>query len=310
MRTKEDNFISAVICLPHMDNGTRRFLDVVNGILADNFRNYELICVNDAVDGAVVETVRRFKADNPSVTVSLVNMGSRQGLEAAMNAGSDLAIGDYVFEFDTCYVDYRAELIMDVYRKSQEGFDIVSAVPPERESRVTSKLFYKVFNHFSASPYTLQSERFRIVSRRAVNRISAYSKTIPYRKAVYASVGLNITTVPYAQSPEKSGTRFEEGDRGGTAVNALVVFTDIAYKISLAFTMLMAVFMFAALLYTVVVYIGRNKPVEGWAPIMGLMSLGFFAMFAILSVIIKYADIILRLVFVRQKYLVASVDKL
>lgn len=310
MITKEGNFVSAVICLPHRDDGTRRFLDVVNGVLADNFKNYELICVNDAVDGAVVETVRSFKADNPAVTVSLVNMGSRQGLEAAMNAGIDLAIGDYVFEFDSCYLDYDGSLIMDVYRKSQEGFDIVSAVPPGRESRVTSKLFYKVFNHFSAFPYALQSERFRVVSRRAVNRVSAYSRTIPYRKAVYASVGLNITSVRYEQSPERSGTRFEEGDRGGTAVNTLVVFTDIAYKISLAFTMLMALFMFAALLYTMVVYIGRNKPVEGWAPLMGLMSMGFFAVFTVLSVVIKYADIILRLVFVRQKYLVASIDKM
>ena len=224
-----------------------------------------------------------------------------------MNAGIDLAIGDYVFEFDSCYMDYGEELIMDVYRKSQEGFDIVSAVPPVRESRVTSRLFYGVFNRFSSSPYTLQSERFRIVSRRAVNRISAYSLTIPYRKAVYASVGLKMASIRYEPKEEQSGTLcFEETDRGGTAVNALVVFTDIAYKISLAFTMLMAAFMIAAGLYTVIIYIGKNKPVEGWAPIMGLI----FAVFAVLSVIIKYADIILRLVFVRQKYLVSSVDKL
>lgn len=310
MINKEGNFVSAVICLPQEDDGTRHFLDMVAQVLDENFKNYELICVNDAVDNAVIKTVHTFKADNPHVTVSLVNMGHRQGLEASMNAGIDLAIGDYVYEFDSCYVDYEAGLIMKLYWKSQEGYDIVSAVPPRQKSRATSRIFYSVFNRFSASPYALQSERFRIVSRRAVNRISAYSRTIPYRKAVYASVGLNLASVRYDPSTKKSGTRFEETGRGGTAVNALVVFTDIAYKISLVFTMLMAAFMIAAGLYTVIIYIGKNKPVEGWAPIMGLMSLGFFAMFAVLSVIIKYADIILRLVFVRQKYLVSSIDKL
>lgn len=310
MNTKEENFISAVIRLPYRLSNTREFLTAVNGVLSENFKKYELICVNDAVDEEVVRQVKAFGKEHPDVTVSLVNMGHRQGLEASMNAGIDLSIGDFVFEFDTCYMDYDTELIMEVYRKSQEGFDIVTAVPPTGRSRITSRLFYGVFNRFSMSANRLQSERFRIISRRAINRISAYSRTIPYRKAVYASVGLSMAAVRYEPEAEESGALPEEEDRGRTAVDALVIFTDVAYKISVAFTLLMALMMIIAGLYTVIVYVGHNKPVEGWAPIMGLMSLGFFAVFAILSVVIKYADIILRLVFIRQKYLVASIDKL
>ena len=53
-----------------------------------------------------------------------------------MNAGVDLAIGDFVFEFDTVCMDYKTELLMQVYRRSLEGFDIVSASAMRKPSPV------------------------------------------------------------------------------------------------------------------------------------------------------------------------------
>ena len=50
----------------------------------------------------------------------------RDRLESAMNAGRDIAIGDFVFEFDDVFVDYEPELIMRVYEKLLEGNDIVA----------------------------------------------------------------------------------------------------------------------------------------------------------------------------------------
>ena len=95
-----------------------------------------------------------------------------------------------------------------------------------------------------------------------------------------------------------------------TAIDALVIFTDLAYKFSLCISILMAMFMMFAGVYTVIVYFGMNKPVEGWAPLMGMISLAFFSVFIILTIIIKYLDILLKLVFKRQKYLISSVERL
>ena len=311
MNNKDGNFISAVIYLPRDGSEVDKFLERVSGVLDDNFKRFELICVDDNANAEAVSQVRSFKERHADILVSLVRMGFRQGIEPSMNAGVDHSIGDFVFEFDSCCIDYNEELIMDVYRKAQEGYDIVSAVPPARYSRLSSRLFYKLFNSASKMPRSLRSERFRLISRRAINRIESYSQIIPYRKAVYASVGLNMAAVEYEPLKKSTGNPLAGSeDRSGTAVDALVVFTDIAYKISLALTVIMAVIMIAAGIYTVCAYVGDRKPVEGWAPIMGLISLGFFSVFAILSVLIKYADVILKLVFVRQKYVVVSVEKL
>lgn len=310
MNNKESNFISAVVYLHNGETNTFVFLNMINSVLADNFKKYEIICVSDGANEAVLDEVRKFKAENIGTIVSVVKMGFQHGIEAAMNAGIDLSIGDFVFEFDSCYIDYGKELVMQVYRKALEGFDIVTAVPPKKQSKVSSRMFYSIFNHFSDCEEELMTERFLVISRRAINRVSAYSKTIPYRKAVYASCGLSLYNMEYHVAKQCSGVKANDEEKGNTAIDSLILFTNVSYKVSIVISVIMAIFMIVAGTYTVVSYFGTNKPVAGWAPIMGLVAAGFFAIFVILTIIIKYMDVLLRLVFKKQKYLVSTIEKL
>uniref|UniRef100_UPI00325FE826 hypothetical protein n=1 Tax=Clostridium sp. NkU-1 TaxID=1095009 RepID=UPI00325FE826 len=49
-----------------------------------------------------------------------------------MNAGVDLAIGDFIYEFDNLLVEYDQDLIWKVYQRSLQGYDIVSAASGEK----------------------------------------------------------------------------------------------------------------------------------------------------------------------------------
>ena len=113
-----------------------------------------------------------------------------------MNAGVDLSIGDFVFEFDTTVLDFAGQEIMRVYRHALEGYDIVSASPHGGQN-FSSKLFYDFFERFSELSYKMYTENFRILSRRAINRISSMNKAVPYRKAVYANCGLRRDNIVY-----------------------------------------------------------------------------------------------------------------
>ena len=75
--------------------------------------------------------------------VSLINLSYYQGVESAMNAGRDLSVGDFLFEFDKCDLDFEPALIMEVYRRILEGYDVVAAAPRYGVS-LTSKLVYRV----------------------------------------------------------------------------------------------------------------------------------------------------------------------
>ena len=43
---------------------------------------------------------------------------------------------------------------------------------------------------------------------------------------------------------------------------------------------------------------------------MGFLALGFFGVFALLTIILKYLSVLLNLIFRQQRYLVADIEKI
>jgi len=309
---KEKNFISCVVYLHNDGEYVKNFLNKVCGIIQENFEKYEIVCVNDGCMDDTLEQIQAFlEEDGHQHVVSLINLSYYQGVEAAMNAGRDLAVGDFIFEFDSCIMDFEPALIMEVYRKSLEGYDVVAA-SPKYYIPFTSRLFYFVYNLGNHSKNKLRQDRFRIVSRRAINRVNQLNTYIPYRKALYASCGLRMETISYenVKHVRKERKKEERGTRSILAMDTLIIFTDVLEKLSL----LLSVIFFAALLVVFgdIVYsiFSATRPVEGWLSIMALMSTGFFMLFVLLTLIFKYLSVILNVSFKRQRYVIEGVEKL
>ena len=142
---KEKNFMSAVIYVHNAEKRIEAFLRAVMRVMEDNFEHSEIICVNDDSDDDSVAVIKRVSKEAQHTSISVLNMSYYHGLEVAMNAGIDLSIGDFVLEFDATILDFEEEEIMKVYRKSLEGYDIVSA-SPDCKQRATSNVFYYIFN--------------------------------------------------------------------------------------------------------------------------------------------------------------------
>lgn len=310
MTSKEKNFMSAVLYIHNDEALIADSLQVVMKVLEDNFDHSEIICVNDYSQDRSVEIVRRISQGAKSTTITLLNMSYFHGVEAAMNAGMDLAIGDFVMEFDACILDFEAAEIMRVYRKSLEGYDIVSA-SPDKKQRFSSNLFYRIFNQFTNFTYQLGTERFRVLSRRVINRISSMNKSVPYRKAVYANCGLKTVNIRYqpmravAVKDDKAERRY----RTDLAVNSMILFTGIGYQFAVTMTILMMLVAVAVAVYSAVVYL-FSTPVAGWTTTIFFMSFAFFGLFGILTIIIKYLQILVDLVFRRRKYSFESIEKI
>ena len=303
---KEKNFVSAVVYLKDCEEQIDGFLTAMDRELDRHFEKYEIICVNDACRDGTVERVRAFGAACGGV-VSVINMSIPQGQELCMNAGVDLAIGDFVFECDTVSAGYPPEMFWEAYCKSLSGYDIVAVAPKKNRGR-SSGFFYRVFNRFSKSPYRLQTEVMRVVSRRAINRVRAISPVSPYRKAAYASSGLRLAALSYDAG---AGVNAADRDyRADLAIDSLILYTNAAYRISLLVAGLLLAFTVGVALYVLVIFFGGRHPVAGWTTMMLLTSGGFFGLFVILAVIIKYLSVLVDLVFKKQKYLVDSIEKI
>lgn len=308
---KEKSFVSAVIYVHNAEARIEPFLNAVLPVLETNFEHFEIICVNDCSEDAGVDKLKALCKNSKLTGISVLNLSHFIGVEAAMSAGVDLSIGDFVFEFDSTIPDFDPEEIMRVYRKSLEGYDIVSAAPAHR-ARLSSRAFYRLFSHFGTLDNPMATERFRVLSRRAINRISSVNKTVLYRKAAYANCGLKTERLEYSCLPvafeEKPDSR-ERKYRWELATNSLILLTSIGYRFSMmitVFMMLIAVFMVC---YSVITYLSAN-PVTGWTTQILFLSVSFSGLFGILTVLIKYLQLLVDLSFKRERYSFESIEKI
>jgi len=310
MLNKEKNFASAIIYVHNAERTVEGFLNTVINVLEENFEHSEIICINDSSTDRSMEIVRKVATKARSTSISVINMSYFHGLEAAMNAGMDLSIGDFVFEFDNTILDFSKDEIMNIYRKSLQGFDIVSAIP-DRAEKFTSRLFYKTFKKFSDLSGVMHTESFRVLSRRVINRIGAVNKTVPYRKALYANQGLKTSSIVYkpVKIADVPKDKQERGYRSELAVDSLILFTEFGYRFSRGMTTLMIIISAFMIAYSIAIFLMAN-PVSGWTTTILFLSVAFFGLFAILTIVIKYLQLLVNLVFKRKHYSFEGIEKL
>ena len=310
MTNKEKNFVSAVIYVHNAEKNIDEFLKMIINVMEENFEHSEIICVNDSSDDKSLSIISNVSRIATSTSISVINMSYFHGIELSMNAGVDLAIGDFVFEFDNTISDFEPSVIMSVYRRALEGYDIVSA-SPDRKERFSSKLFYKVFELYSQLSQKMSTETFRVLSRRVINKINSMSKMTPYRKAMYINCGLKVDNIKYKITNSKQGrlNRKDRKYRSSIAVESLILFTEMGYSFSKLMTVIMMLISIFMVVYSVVVYATSN-PVAGWTTTILFLSVAFFGLFGILTIVVRYLQILVNLVFKRKHYSFESIEKI
>lgn len=311
IQKKEKKFVSLVVYLHDASSFLKYFLDMIIPVCEKNFEQFELVCVDDGCRDGTVELLKEYVEKRQiGAMVNVVHMSFFQGLESAMNAGRDIAIGDFVYEFDDIFVDYEPEVIMEVYRRLLEGNDIVAA-SSRGKLRFTSRVFYALYNKTSKGNEKIGPETFRLVSRRAINRIKSMGQYIPYRKAVYMNCGLKASTIHYDSRDVNVRIKNKTvvAERTSLALDSFIYFTNVLERVSAVICGVFLLFTVGMGIYIISDIFNHTKPVEGWLSTMGFLALGFFGVFALLTIILKYLSVMLSLIFKHQRYLVSDIEK-
>lgn len=301
---KEHNFISAVVYISEGAEREEAFLRTLGQSLSERFSQYEIIAVNASGKRRSTGMLEEL-AKETNMPLTVVNLSAGQFHEQCMNAGLDIAIGDYIYEFDSAEMTYSPEMIYQAYETAMQGNDIVTVCP--KQEKFLSRCFYFIFNHHSGAANRLRSDVFRLVSRRALNRVHAINENLPYRKAAYAACGLKAAELEFINTEKQQPIKTEHPVE--LAVDSLILYTDFGYRFGLGLSLLMLAGTIAMVIYTVAIYLIGN-PINGWTTTMLALTAGLTGLFAILTVILKYLTLLLRLLFQKQKYLVESIEKL
>lgn len=299
MSKKEDVFVSAVVYLSDNSENVCSFVDDLILHLEERFQHYEIVVVDDCckyqvsfLDDYIRKTSNKF--------LTIIHMSVKQGIEACMRAGIDTAIGDFIYEFDTLEYEFDKDLIWKAYQKAVEGNDVVSVEIVNNS--LSRKIFYKLFNKYSLSEYEIYATVFRLVSRRAVNRVLSLNINCEFRLAVYASSGLKNGRLYYSGNASKTKSRGIS-----LAIDSFILYTDLPRRMCLNSLRLVAIFGIVGIILLILNCILINPVIM--QILAGITFLCILDSIVCLVILIYYARLILNGAIEGKNYLVEDIQK-
>ena len=158
--------------------------------------NYEIILVNDCSPDLSWQKITEICSHDKKVKG--INLSRNFGQPYAITAGLSYAKGKYVAVID-CDLQNKPEDLPAMYRKAQEGYDIVSARRVVREDtflkRLSSAMFHKAYDFLSGFKTDKAVAEFGIYSKKVVKvycSIPEYSRS--FVELVH-TLGFKKTTV-------------------------------------------------------------------------------------------------------------------
>lgn len=144
----------------------------------DDITDYEMIFVEDGGQDGSWKTIEMLAhRDNH---VRGIQFSRNFGQHCSITAGIELCKGDWVVVMD-CDLQDRPEDIANLWKKAQEGYDVVNARRQERQDswwrKTTSRLYYVIFEWLSGLSYDPQVANFRIVSRKVISACNSMQET-------------------------------------------------------------------------------------------------------------------------------------
>ena len=214
--------------------GTSLFFRQLVPVLENLGMPFEIVCVNDGSRDGTLAALRAVVAQDSRVRV--VDLSRNFGKEAALTAGLDHARGAAVIPIDADLQD-PPELIPELVKKWQEGFDVVLARRVDRLSdsatkRLTAGLFYRIHNQISDLELPDNVGDFRLMDRRVLEALKLLPERRRFMKGLFAWVGFRTAVVNYTRAPRAAGqSKFNWWRLWNFAIEGITAFSTAPLRV-------------------------------------------------------------------------------
>jgi dolichol-phosphate mannosyltransferase len=205
-RSDEPPLISVVIPVYKEERNIHPFLARAVPVL-DRLGSYEIIFALDPSPDATERLIREEASANPRI--GLLVFSRRFGQPAATMAGIFNCTGQWCAVIDVDLQD-PPELIETLWRKAQDGYDVVTARRSSREGetwikRAVSSLGYALVKQMADVEIPPNTGDFRIVSRRVVEELRGLSESHGFLRGLVALVGFPQAEIFYERDARYAG---------------------------------------------------------------------------------------------------------
>lgn len=169
--------------------------------------SFEIVLVNDGShdrSGAIMDELHA-----QDKRVKVIHFSRNFGHQIAITAGTDHATGQAVAVIDSDLQD-PPEVIVDMYHKWREGYQVVYGVRSEREGetafkRATASAFYRLIRRITNINLPLDTGDFRLMDERVVAAMRSMREHHRFMRGLSVWVGFKQVGVSYRRDARKAG---------------------------------------------------------------------------------------------------------
>jgi glycosyltransferase involved in cell wall biosynthesis len=186
------------------------FLKAISNVLCTKLLfPIEIVFINDGSTDNTVEVLLNVQSPSENCTIKILDLSRNFGKEAAMTAGLHASTGQMIVPMDVDLQD-PPELILEMVKKWQEGYDVVLCRRSNRDSdhwskRITANLFYKLHNKISEPVMPDNVGDFRLMDRVVVDALSQLVESRRFMKGLFSWAGFRTTTIDYIRQKRIAG---------------------------------------------------------------------------------------------------------
>ena len=274
--------------------------------------DYELIFVNDNSTDKSEKILIELQNKYP---ITIINMSRNFGVAPCVIAGFKNAKGDAIIYMDSDLQD-PPELIQKLVIEHDAGADIVHTVRKKRLGESKFKLLvtyiaYRIINFFSDIPLPINAGDYKLISRRALDKILELKEHRPYIRGLSVWVGYKQSFVNYTRDARGFG-QSQFSTFSSSSVNELITGLT-AYSIRpLYFGIILGFFsIIISIILIIHTFYAKFNDLAALGSAGVLISVSFFSGVILLSqgVIGLYIARIFEQVRGRKRYVIKDIKK-
>lgn len=232
---------------------------------------YEIIFVNDCSKDSTLSVIKQISEKDSHV--KYISFSRNFGHQIAVSAGLDMCKGKAVVIIDGDLQD-PPELILEMYKKYQEGYKVVYAKRKTREGetwfkKATAKLFYRFLAAMTSIEIPVDVGDFRLIDKVIVNHLRNMPEKSKYIRGQISWIGYKQTFVEYHRDARLYGkTNYPLKKMLRLAFDGITAFSDKPLKMASAIGIISAILSLLAIIYALISYFIFDSAVSGWTSLI------------------------------------------
>lgn len=266
---------------------------------------HEMIFINDGSEDKSEIVIKKInKNDNK---VKLISFSRNFGHMAAIHAGLANSKGKWVTVLDADLQD-PPEVILKMFKKAQEGFEVVYGIKTKRKEdifrRILFKVYYILLNSILYYKMPLDSGTFSLLNRKVVDILTEMPERNKYFSGLRAWTGFRQTGLLYERDKRYKGKPASLRRLFNLAFDGLLSFSYIPLRISSFLGMIFAALAFIFILIIFILRLFFQIGIIGWASTISTVLLIGGVQLITLGIIGEYLARIYEEVKKRPEYII------